>query len=243
MRARASILLRRLALALVAAAALYAHYRLAAPEPELPPPPPPPVEEEKREALQDLTGAEFQPTGIAHLDTALTHVGAVERPPGSNRGPQVDRFLAAVGISGAAPWCAAFTAYVLRAAGADVTDERGRSVLSAVATRHIVGRGPHRSIDARDVLRGAARPEPGALVIWRNGANWTGHIGLVVEDDNAAERGPAWYLRCGHTVEGNTSPGAAGSQRDGDGVWRKTRCIEPGAYWRIVSFTPVEVQG
>ena len=46
-------------------------------------------------------------------------------------------------------------------------------------------------------------------------------------------------VRCGETVEGNTSSGRAGSQRDGDGVWARTRCVSPGSYFRIVGFVPV----
>ncbi len=58
-------------------------------------------------------------------------------------------------------------------------------------------------------------------------------------DDNAAVRGRAWYGRCAWSIEGNTSSGTAGSQRDGDGVYRRLRCIEPGSYFRIVGFAPV----
>lgn len=187
--------------------------------------------------LVDFNGDEFEPTGIAHLDTALTYIGVKEIT--SNRSPEIDRFTR-IGARLDPPiyWCAAYTSYSIRVAGADVLDERGVSRLGGVATRHITSR----SVSARDVLRGVVRPKPGSLVIWRNGSNWTGHIGFFVRDDNWRARGVDWFGRCGETAEGNTSSGV-GSQRNGDGSYRRTRCIEPGAYFRIVAFTEVTYPG
>lgn len=168
---------------------------------------------------------------LAHVDTAAVYVGT--REVGNNGGPVVDRFLGAVGLAGSrAPWCAAFISYALQQAEAGTH----RSVVSptergAVATRYIVSRGRLEgttSLDARDVLQGRATVAAGSLVIWRRGASWQGHIGVVEHWDGA----------CGTTVEGNTSAGA-GSQRDGDGVWRRRRCITPTSSFRIVAFTPV----
>ena len=164
---------------------------------------------------------------------AAGYVGTVEE--GVNRGAAVERFQRAVGIPPGSAWCAAFVGFVL-----EETERRSRrwvvpAVRSGVAVRY-VGR---ESIRARDVLRGVARPPVGALVVWRRGATWRGHVGFVLRDDKWRERGDAWYLRCGRTVEGNTSSGAGGSQTDGDGVWERLRCIQPGSYFRIVAFTPV----
>lgn len=44
---------------------------------------------------------------------ALSHVGEKEDPPGSNSGPEVDKYLAYVGFEPGNPWCAAFACYVV----------------------------------------------------------------------------------------------------------------------------------
>ncbi len=162
----------------------------------------------------------------AHLDTALAYVGTVERG-GANRGPRVERFLRSVGLGPGQPWCAAFVSYVLDAAGVRAPlDGRGRVIRSGLAAHFITAR----SIRASEALRGVKAVPAGAVVVWRRGNGPFGHAGLAVRWDGAR----------GETVEGNTSAGTSGSQRDGEGVWRRQRVIQPGSYFRIVSFTPVD---
>lgn len=155
----------------------------------------------------------------AVIDTAMQEVGVTETPPGSNKGTRIETYMASVGLSDGYSWCAGFARWAMGQAGA----ERPK-VRSAAATDYIT----HRSVDATQVLRGAKEVPAGALAIWRRGDTWRGHIGLVRR----------WQQKCGRTVEGNTSPGEAGPQRDGDGVWPRERCIRPGSYFRIVAFSP-----
>ena len=163
----------------------------------------------------------------AHLDTALAYVGTVERG-GNNRGPRVERFLRSVGLGPGNPWCAAYVSYVLDAAGVRAPLDGRRGVIrSGLAARFITAR----SVRASEALRGVKRVPTGAVVIWRRGNGPYGHAGFAVSWDGAS----------GETVEGNTSSGRVGSQRDGDGVWRRQRRITPGSYFRIVSFTPLHV--
>lgn len=162
----------------------------------------------------------------AHLDTALAYVGTVERG-GANRGPRVERFLASVGLGPGPPWCAAYVSYVLESAGVRAPlDGRGRVIRSGLAAHFITAR----SVRASEALRGVKPVPRGSVVVWRRGNGPFGHAGLVLR----------WDGTSGETVEGNTSSGEAGSQRDGDGVWRRQRRIEPGSSFRIVSFTPVD---
>jgi len=162
------------------------------------------------------------PTGRpAVVDTALEEVGVTEAPPGSNEGTRIETYMASVGLSDGYPWCAGFVRWAMDQAGSNRPPIR-----SAGATDYIT----KESVDATDVLRRAEAVSRGALAIWRRGDTWKGHIGLVRRWDGA----------CGRTIEGNTSPGDSGPQRDGDGVWPRRRCINPGSYFRIVSFTRVQ---
>ena len=100
------------------------------------------------------------------------------------------------------------------------------SIRSGLAYRFI---SRQHSIEARLVLRGVVSARPGTVVVWRKGNTTFGHTGFVVQ----------WSGPSGLAVEANTGPGPYGNQRDGEGVWRRRRRIEPGGYFRITHFTPV----
>jgi len=155
----------------------------------------------------------------AVVDTAMQEVGEKEAE-GPNEGPDVRKYMAAVNLSDGYPWCAGFVRWALDQAVAEYPDVR-----SAVATEYITDR----SIEARKVLRGAREVPAGSLNIHRRGDTWKGHIEILTR---------RWQGKCGTTIGGNTSSGKAGPQRDGDGVWPRKRCINPGSYFRIVAFTP-----
>ncbi len=180
-----------------------------------------------------LLAHDDEPLRLAHLDTARAYVGVTERPTDSNRGPEVERFLAAVGLApeldrfgnwSSYPYCAAFVSYALEQAGA-VDQPRVRSARArAFVTRE--------SIPARLVQRGTVDIDPGTIVVWkakRDPSDPSGHVGFVV----------SWEGQAGTTVEGNTGPGDAGSQRDGGGVYLRKRLLSPGSAFRITHFTPV----
>jgi hypothetical protein len=63
-------------------------------------------------------------------------------------------------------------------------------------------------------------PRPGALMIWQMGSTWKGHAAIVVDVDMSKNRVT--------TIEGNTSPspGTVSSDREGDGVYKKTRALD-----------------
>lgn len=173
---------------------------------------------------------------LMHLDSAQTYVGVVENPKDSNRGPAVEKFLAAVGLEPfqdeegnwkSFPYCAAFASFCLDQAGTVALP----TVRSAGARKFITGN----SIRANVVLRGTQPIEPGTLVIWkakRDPNDTSGHVGFVVE----------WNGQEGTTIEANTGPGDEGDQRDGGGVYMRKRMLSPGSAFRITDFTPVVYQ-
>lgn len=183
--------------------------------------------------------AEAPSRGPAFLGVArmFAEKGVEEVPPGSNRGPDVEKFLAAVdlfptkdrfGKWHSFPYCAAFISYCL-----DEDDSVALPLVRSAGARKFITRN---SIDARVVLRGGTRIEPGTLVIWARNArdprDPSGHIGFVID----------WEGQAGTTVEANTTSGKQGNQREGDGVYFRKRMLSPGSAFRITHFTPVRLK-
>jgi hypothetical protein len=90
--------------------------------------------------------------------------------------------------------------------------------------RHFATR--NKTIKATKVIAENMTLPPGTIIVWRRGTTPFGHAGIVDK----------WQGKKGTTVEGNTSSGLGGSQHDGDGVWARTRVINPTSYFRITDF-------
>jgi hypothetical protein len=138
----------------------------------------------------------------AALAWARSHVGVTEQPPGSNRGPEIDRWQQACGLIGH-PWCGAFVAAALAAGEVDVPPQ-------IVWTPFIIEWA--RAGEHGFSLHPWSEREPGDLVLFRFGAREyeVDHVGLLDLDQR-------------HTIEGNTSPGVAGAQAGGGTVARRDR--------------------
>jgi len=108
--------------------------------------------------------------------TAARYVGVRENPPGSNRGPLIDKWEAywRLGYLGW-PWCGAFASAVLREA--DVTD------VSHPSTAEICRK-------ARERRWVTNTPVPGALIVWCGT-----HVGILVSEVSPG----VW-----NTIEGNS---------------------------------------
>lgn len=135
------------------------------------------------------------------LDIARSKLGTVESPPNSNHQPFGEWF----GFD-RKPWCAMFVSWCMDQAGLS-KQYRNAAVSFAVDAAKKQGR-----------LTKEFRE--GYIACRLNSGDWgPGHTGLVeaVHLDGTVT-----------TIEGNTSPGDAGSQRDGGGVWRRRR---PKSFW------------
>jgi len=140
------------------------------------------------------------------LDVARTQIGIRETAP--NRGPEVERYQASVGLFPGQPYCMAFVYYCF-----EESSKRNNVVNPLVRTgsviRHFekapdVVRLPPSAIEEGEV-------KPGAIFCIDHGNN-RGHGGLVlVADENGLQ-----------TVEGNTNSAGV---REGEGVYRRTRRV------------------
>jgi hypothetical protein len=147
----------------------------------------------------------------AVLAVAGGEVGVMEEPPGSNRGPKVDQFLAAVGLDsrqGSFAWCAAFVYWCFRDAS-----KRLAVVNPAVRTAGALDvwnqAGPKgfRRITCAEATARTTLVQPGMIFVLSTGGGH-GHVGFVESVSGVVLT----------TIEGNSND--AGS-REGVGVFRR----------------------
>jgi hypothetical protein len=147
-------------------------------------------------------------TANAIIAEALKHIGVTEKPANSNRTPFGKWF----GADGNA-WCAMFVSYVFAHAGAP-------EILKGAQTAK--GSAQVSKIKAHLHKHGAKQIKPadaiaGDVVIFDfPGGYETDHVGFIRAKSNVAKKQI-------FTIEGNTSSGAAGSQANGGGVYKRTR--------------------
>ncbi|MBS1940305.1 MAG: CHAP domain-containing protein [Bacteroidetes bacterium] len=129
---------------------------------------------------------------------ALAEVG-VREATGRNDGPEVERYLAHVGLGKGNAWCAAFVSYHLSGCGVDNPRSAWSPAFALPKDQVWTPRKASRS------------PRPGDVFsIYYPALGRVGHVGLVRE----------WQGLYILTIEGNTSdPGS----REGDGVYARRR--------------------
>ncbi len=163
------------------------------------------------------------------LEIALAYAAAgTHEEGGNNRGDQVEFFQRLMGGAPGDPWCADFVCtciikayaracglaedrqnlpHLVQAAASAMTPLSGSCAVMEQGAR---GRGMWRPAEY------AANALPGDLVLFDFGRKGrASHIGMVRSASAREVR----------TVEGNTSGGATGSQRDGGGVYRRVRTV------------------
>ena len=122
---------------------------------------------------------------------------------GKNKGDWVETFLKSAGLGPGAPWCASLLCYAFKEVG--LTPPSGAAAVINWFKW------------AKKNKKLRSQPQRSYLCLWLN-ADGTGHIGIVVKVENNRV----------FSIEGNTSSGEAGSQRDGDGLFRRNR---PASIW------------
>lgn len=143
--------------------------------------------------------------GLA-VSVARSQLGTRELP--GNRGPEVERFLASVGLGAGQPWCMAFVYWCFNQAANRLLIDNPLPKTGSVH-RHwaqaplAVKINPDNSLDDLRAIR------PGAIFFIDHG-NDKGHTGIVLTADGEGL----------HTIEGNTN---INGSREGDGVRQRIR--------------------
>jgi hypothetical protein len=160
-----------------------------------------------------VTDPLFVPADLVEgaIAIALTQIGV--RETGPNTGPEVDRYLASVGLHPGQSWCAAFVHWVFQEASL---------ALDVLNPCPKTGGVLHLWELAADNAR-TTEPTKGAIVIMDHGGGH-GHTGIVESVNGGGLL---------ESVEGNTSRGGS---RNGDAVWRHIWRPEDGARGRLVGY-------
>ena len=155
---------------------------------------------------------------------------------GRNDHPDIDRFLGYLGLPKGLSWCAAYVLYSYKEAADELRMRQPLPRYGRVARLASVCKSnplKYRWITTDEVRFGSVRLQPGDMPMWANGrirsGDFDGHIGLGLQQLSPVK------IR---TIEGNTSSGNKGSQREGNGVFIRERAINPGSF-RIIGFCRV----
>lgn len=126
-----------------------------------------------------------------------------------NDGVQVEKYLASVGLGVGNPYCAAIQYYCF--------SEAARKLNIAQSEIPIIKTGSSQKLyDWAEKVgkKSSINPKPNDIIVWRDGKSYSGHVARVM----AVGRG-GWVT----TIEGNTTSGEKGNQREGGGVYEKQR--------------------
>lgn len=138
-----------------------------------------------------------------------------------NDHPDIDRFLAYMGLPKGLPWCAAFVVYTYGEAAREQQAKNPLPRYARVATLHSYAKanaGRYQVITPDRFIAGVEKIRPGDIPVWLYGAgpNPNGHTGLA-----RGQNGRFELL----TREGNTQPTNTGDQREGGGVYDRSRYL------------------
>ncbi len=150
----------------------------------------------------------------ALLDIAGEQVGVREQPLGSNRGPEVDAYIRAVGLDPSQdsyPWCMCFVYWCHKQATEQLNAPnrvpKSGSVHGAWGQSH--DKPGVTLVTASAAQRNPALVKPG-MVFFIDTGHSHGHVGIVADNVNGLLE----------TIEGNTNDNGG---REGVGVFRRTR--------------------
>jgi hypothetical protein len=147
-----------------------------------------PARDASEQAGIDIEPAPLPPIGsplmMRALEIATSQLGVEEQPPGSNRGPEVDRYVAGVdgrgsylvpaGDARGVPWCARFAVWCIQSAAVELGLLDPLRGAGDLASAHKWSRW------ARSAGRLRQEPRPGYVGLLLH-SDQTGHVVLVAD--------------------------------------------------------------
>jgi hypothetical protein len=152
--------------------------------------------------------------GEKFANILIQNKDAKEQPKGSNKGPEVSKFLASTGLGPGFPWCMAFVYYIFD----ELCKKLGSSnplPKTAGVMNHWAKAPSENKIDIQDAKNKISLVRPGQIFIMGRPGKGLGHTGIVVSVDEKA--------RTFTTLEGNTNDQQSG---EGDRVGKNVRKID-----------------
>jgi hypothetical protein len=135
------------------------------------------------------------------LEIALSQNGVQEMPKGSNKGPDVEKYLKSVGLGGGYAWCMSFVYWCVQQAATEMGIKNPLVKTGGVMVQW-------NSTTCRKVPK-TGNVQPGDIFIMQFG-HGTGHTGFVMKVENNAV----------YTIEGNTNDDGS---REGYEVAKRVR--------------------
>lgn len=143
------------------------------------------------------------------LKVARTQIGVMESPPNSNRGPEVNQYLASVHCPPGNFWCAAFVYWCFNEASKKLKVSNPACKTAGCLFHWNKTSGT--KIPTKEAVNNPSLIKPGAVFIMDHGKGM-GHTGIV-------EKVEGGFV---HTIEGNSN---SGGSRNGIGVFQLSRKI------------------
>lgn len=167
-------------------------------------------------------------TGLAAaaLAEAVTQIGVMEQPPGSNRGPQVDAYLIEAGAPVGSFWCMAFVYWCFKHGGANqgIANIFPKTAGCLDAWNRVRTGMPSRILTKARALADPTLVKPGMVFILDHGGG-LGHTGIIASVSGGSLA----------TVEGNSNPNGSSN---GIGVFAlNRRKITDGELKGFLDFT------
>jgi hypothetical protein len=134
----------------------------------------------------------------------------VREKSGRNDGPKIEAYLASVGLKKGLPYCAAGQYWCFERAAELLGIDKSAIPLARTGLANSMFNAAQKGKKVR------YKPEKDDLVVWKSINSFNGHIERIIETGKAG-----WT----YTVGFNTSGNCAGSQNEGEGVFKKRRNV------------------